>query len=175
MVIGIQVDRPIQLDGGYEILPIEALPDSREKEQFLQSRFGYIVQPKPVPVSAIIYPCKVKKAINSDDLVSNEKDVEFWQSIHRLYEIALLLNALGGISCLPYYSTSYAYPTTPFGPFNGSGGGSSIYDVLGHNTAQLTPDSRTVIDALIKDYDKLPLMVFVMLRIIMAFLLYAER
>lgn len=155
-VIGIKVNQPIQLNGGYEILPIENLPDSREKEQFLQSRFGYVMQPKLVPASAIIYPCKVKKAINSDDLVSNEEDVEFKQSSHRLYEIALLLNALDGISCLPYYSTSYAYLTTPFGPFSSSGGGSSIYDVLGHNTAQLAPDGRTVIDALIKNYDKLP-------------------
>lgn len=154
-VIGIEIDQPIQLSGGYEILPIADLPDSRDKEQFLQSRFDNFVQPRPIPVSAIVRACRVKKALSDDDFVSDKKDVEFWQSNRRLHEIALLLNTLDGISCLPYYSTSYSYPTTPFGPFGGSGGGSPIYDVLGHKIIKLTSSDQIAIDELIKSYDKL--------------------
>jgi hypothetical protein len=155
-IIGVKVEQTICLDGGYEILPIENLPDSRDKEQFLQKRFDDDMQHHLVPSSAIIYPCKVKKAQKNDGMALNVEDVEFRQSNRRLYEIALLLNALDGVSCLPYHSTSYAFPTTPFGPFNSSGGGSPIYDVLGHNVAQLATNDRTIIDVLISNYDRLP-------------------
>ncbi len=155
-VIGVEVTEPIQLKGGFEILPIDRLPDSREKEMFLQSRLGYAVQLKSFPASAITYPCKVQKANNGDAPFSTNEDVEFWQSGRRLYEIALLLNALDNLSCLPYFSTSYAYPTTPFGPFSGSGGGSSVYDVLGQSTTKLTADAQKAINEIIHNYDKLP-------------------
>ena len=154
-VLGVEATEPIKLQGGFEILPIDKLPDSRDKEMFLQSRFGYAVHIKSLPASAITYSCKVQKARNSDTPFSTNEDAEFWQSGHRLYEIALLLNALDNISCLPYFSTSYAYPTTPFGLFSGSGGGSSVYDVLGQNTTKLTADAQTTIDEIIHDYDKL--------------------
>ncbi len=155
-VLGIEVTEPIQLKDGFEILPIERLPDSREKEMFLQSRFSHALHPRPFPASAIIYPCKVNKTKNSDNSVFDNEDHEFWQASIRLYEIALLLNALDGISCLPYFSTSYAYPTTPFGPFSGSGGGSSLYDVLGYSMSKLTTSHQPIIEELIQDYDRLP-------------------
>ena len=155
-IVGVEVIQPIQLKEGFELLPIEILPDSREKEIFLQGRFGYGVQPKPFPASAIIYPCKVNKIQNSDNPLLDNEDHEFWQSGSRLYEIALLLNAINGISCLPYYSTSYTYPTTPFGPFNSSGGGSSLYDVLGYSNSKLSVTDKPIIDELIQNYDKLP-------------------
>jgi hypothetical protein len=155
-VIGVQVTQPIKLDEGFEILPIENLPDSREKEMFIQDRFKHSMPSRTFPASAIIYPCKVNKTKKSDGFMDSDEDQEFWQASHRLYEIALLLNAIDGISCLPYFSTSYAYPTTPFGPFGGSGGGFSLYDVLGYSMSQLTPNDLPLINELIREYGKLP-------------------
>ena len=37
-VLGIEVDEPIILDDGYAIKPITEMPDSREKEYFLQNQ-----------------------------------------------------------------------------------------------------------------------------------------
>lgn len=155
-VIGIKVSQPVELGKGFVILPIEELPDSREKEKFLQSKYNYSVPLQSFPASAIIYPCKVNKAKNSDDFINENEDQEFWQASHRLYVIALLLNAIDGVSCLPYFSTSYPYPTTPFGPFGGSGGGFSLYDVLGYSISEITLNHLPLINELIQKYDKLP-------------------
>lgn len=155
-VLGVEVTEPIQLVDGYEILPIDRLPDTREKELFLRDRFGHnILHARPSPTTAIIYPCKVQKVVEGNSLSSHEGDEDLFASGRQIYDIALLLNAVDGISCLPYFSTSYVDPSTPFGLFGGSGGSAPIYDVLGHNTTKLTEDAQTVINRLIRRYGKL--------------------
>jgi hypothetical protein len=73
----------------------------------------------------------------------------------RLHDIALLLNVLNGVSCVPYYSTSYVASATPFGPFGGSGGGSPVYDVLARGSAKLPSESQALIDSLLAKYEDL--------------------
>jgi hypothetical protein len=90
-----------------------------------------------------------------DPPVSAGSDQETGKVSRRLHDIALLLNAVNGISCLPYYSTSYADPTAPFGPFAGSGGGSPVYDVLASGSTKLPGGSKALIDTLLTKYGEL--------------------
>jgi hypothetical protein len=154
-VLGIEVEEKIELDDGYVIQSVEDMPDSRDKEHFFQRRFDHTVQPTPLPTGAITKSCQVKKTQPDDPAALMDENADFWNAGRRLYEISLLLNALPGISCLPYYSTSYPYPETPFGPFGGSGGGSSLYDVLGHSSTRLSNEDRADINVLIKHYIRL--------------------
>ena len=77
---------------------------------------------------------------------------EFWSTGRQLHEIAMLLNALSDISCLPYYSTTYVDPTTPLGPFGGAGGSSSIHDVLSLRSAKLKSEAKSTIESLLAKY-----------------------
>ncbi len=154
-VLGIDVEDAIEFDNGYMIQPIENMPDSRDKEYFLQHRFVHTIQPTPVPTAAITKSCRIKKTQSDNPAVTINENPDFWNVDRRLHEISLLLNALPNVSCLPYYSTSYTHPEIPFGLFGGSGGGSSLYDVLGLSSTKFSNEDRDAIESLIEHYNKL--------------------
>ena len=78
-----------------------------------------------------------------------------WTATRQLHDVAAVLNAVDGIFCLPFYSTSYVYPRAPLGPFGGSGGGSRLYDVLCFGSAKLPAESAKTINALAVSYGRL--------------------
>jgi hypothetical protein len=155
-VLGLEVDQPIVLRDGYTLQPINRMPDSRYKESFLQARFKFSVPQIPAPACAITKACRVQKAWDEDlPQFSSGSWQEFVKVSRRLHDIAFILNTLNGISCLPYYSTSYVDPTTPLGPFGGSGGGMLVSDVLTHELTKLPSESSALIDNVLMKYDKL--------------------
>jgi Apea-like HEPN len=132
------------------------MPDSRDKESFLQARFKFTVPQIPTPACAITKTCRVQRAWDGGlPPFSSGSWQEFVKVSRRLHEIAFILNTLNGISCLPYYSTSYVDPTTPLGPFGGSGGGMLVSDVLTHELTKLPSESSALIDNVLMKYDKL--------------------
>ncbi len=131
------------------------MPDSRDKESFLQARSKLTAPQTPAPVCAITKACRVQKVWAGDPPLSSGSYQEFVKVSQRLYDIALILNALNGISCLPYYLTSYVNSTTPLGPFGGSGVGSMVSDVLVHGLTKLPSESNALIDSMLMKYDKL--------------------
>lgn len=155
-VVGIEVDHSIDLGEGYTITPINEMPDSRDKELFLQSRFKYLLKMAPIPTCAITKTCRVKKTRPGDAVAETDDLQEYWNISQRLHDISLLLNTVYNISCLPYFSTSYSDPTTPFGPFAGSGGGSPLYDVQAHGSDKFQPESTSIIKNLLTQYENLP-------------------
>lgn len=151
-ILGVKVDTQIILNDYYIIQPLESMPDSGDKEYFLQSRMGRFFQRTTVPMCAITKVCSVNKAwgqVPPDNSISNS---QYWEASKRLNDISLILNALNGISCIPYYATSYVNPEVPFGPFGGSGGGSQIYDVLAHGSTKLPSTEIDNINELINKY-----------------------
>lgn len=92
-LLGVFVEEPIELRTGYTIQPARCMPDSQEKEFFLQTRFGQQPPHDHIPATAITKSCPVMKVRNDDDK-SSEQDKEFWQAWHMLGDIALLLNTL---------------------------------------------------------------------------------
>lgn len=153
-VLGVEVDQPISLADEYMVQPADAMPDSWDKESFLQFRFEHAVQVARPPACAITKPCKVPKT-HPCEPTSIDEDSEFWKASRRLRDIGLLLNAVDGVACVPYYSTSYVDPTTPVGPFGGSGGGSGLYDVLAVGSTKLESESAKVVEDLLRSYEAL--------------------
>ena len=89
--------------------------------------------------------------------------------------MSLILNALDNVSCLAYYSTYYPVSGTPLGPFGGSGGGSSLYDVMGHSSTKIASQDLLSIDALIKGFEILDSNEKVRMRRILSRLSQAKR
>lgn len=159
-VLGVEVDKTIDLGNGYKIESVHKMPDSREKRRYLK-RDDFFHPPHqimPKPKSAITCICQVTKAVKGSETFQQGKirDKEFWNSYQRLSEIALLLNAIDGVSCIPYYLTSYALHGMPMGIFGGSGGGSPIYDIIGHASSKLSRDSVSEIHGLVDAFGVLP-------------------
>lgn len=156
-VLGIELNKTIALENGFQIVPIEEMPDSREKEQYLKHDFhNTFPHSVPKPKAAIIYVCDVAKTLDGNDLSDEmNRNKDFWNSSQYLHEISLALNALDDISCIPYFSTSYSLPNMPIGLFAGSGGGSPIHDVFGYKTSNLAENIVKDINALMIAFNKL--------------------
>ncbi len=148
-VIGIEVTSPIILDDRYVIRPLENMPDSRDKEYFMHNKMGRNFQYIPVPVCAITKDCSVKKAWGNEPSGDNK---EYFETCAKLNDIALILNAINGVFCIPYLSTSYVNSEVPLGPFGGSGGGYPMYDVLPRGLTKLANSEATNINELTKMY-----------------------
>ncbi len=158
-VLGIEVERTLDLGNEYRIESVHKMPNSRDKQHYLKRDVQYFPQPTPKPKAAITCTCQTTKAVKGDETFQQMKmrDEEFWNSSQRLSEIALLLNAIDGVSCIPYYSTSYALSDMPIGMFGGSGGGSPIYDIIGRRSLKLSEDSVSEIHSLVDAFGALPL------------------
>ena len=130
-VQGFVVEEPILLMDGIQIVPIEAMPDSADKERFLQERFRNASYPKAKTLAALVKLCHVKKLREKVDESVLETDADFFSSTKILREVSLLLNAVDGISCVPVYATTYVQDSVPFGPFGGQSGSLFSYDVSG--------------------------------------------
>jgi hypothetical protein len=153
-VVGIEVENPIVLDGGYLIRPLESMPDSADKEYFLRinnmgkNRMGQV----PAPICAITKDCTIKKIKIGK---WHDIDEEYSEISARLKDIALILNAINGVFCLPYSYTSYVNPEVPFGPFEGNDATSLFYDVSPRAFTKLSESKVHNINELIKMYWKL--------------------
>lgn len=153
-VLGITTDKTIKLENGFQIVSISEMPDSREKEQYLKHDFQISPLISPKPKAAIIHIDHVAK-VRDNTTSSWDIDKGYWNSSRKLHEIALVLNALDNISCIPYFSTTYSLPNMPIGLFGGSGGGSPIHDIFGHKISVLSEDVVENINPLITSFDKL--------------------
>lgn len=155
-VLGIEVEEPIELENGIRIISIDKMPDSRDKEQYLRHEIGVSPHRIPRPKAAISYICEITKVIRDENFSDlKEKDKQFWDSSRLLNDAALLLNAVEGISCIPYFSTSYTLPEMPIGMFGGSGGGSPLHDIFGYRSSRLTASSAREINKLFSAFGAL--------------------
>jgi hypothetical protein len=155
-VLGIDLDKPIELEGGYGIQPIKDMPNSSDKVLFLQGGFGEILRHTSQPVAAITKSCLVKKVLRKETRAEDKDKVQdFEKSGKKLYDITMLLNLLNNVSCLPYYSTSYTNLGTPLGPFGGRGGSSNLYDVIGSSLTKISSQERVKINAIINSFESL--------------------
>jgi len=158
-VLGIEAEEPIELENGIRIISIEDMPDSRDKEQYLRRDFDVSPQMMmiPRPKAAITCTSEITKAIRGDHFPEpDEKGKQFWASSQLLNDVALLLNIIEGVSCIPYFSTSYTLPEMPIGMFGGSGGGSPLYDIFGYKSSKLTAQSASEINKLFSAFVALP-------------------
>lgn len=141
-ILGVTTEEEVNLCEDIKLLPINQMINSDDKERFLQANFN-IYNNQPSPQAALVYPWNLPKISsgNPEDWNLNQKKY-FLKAGEKLQDIALLMNLLTGVSCLPWYSTSYIDDSVPFGPFSSSGGGIGIYDVLGTSSTVVPEDSN---------------------------------
>jgi hypothetical protein len=153
-VYGLDLDEEIQLTDGYCITPAERLPDSTHKEQALQFKMPTLGEVVSFPTVAITRICRVKKTYPADS--APNRDPNFWKTQQQLYDMALALNILPGVSCTPAFATAYSLPTNPYGPFGGWGGSTPLYDVIGRWQTKITQEHYEDILAALDDFNRLP-------------------
>lgn len=152
-VLGLKVDKVIELFDDIRLIPIGEMIDSRDKENFLQRGFDMHIGYSHVPEAALVCSSSVAKIM--PDISEFDSNKEFFKTSQKLNEIAQLANFLPGVSCWPYYSTSYADDSAPFGPFSGSGGGMGLYDVLGFGKTTFPTNFVEDLSKIYKAYNNL--------------------
>ncbi len=156
-VLGIEVDKTIELKNGIRIISIKEMPDSPEKEHFLKDesldRYGFL-NVLPMPKAAITYTCEVKK-ISNPETSDREKDKHFMTFSNPLYYVALLLNTVNGVSCIPFYSTSYSSREMPMGMFCGRSGSAPLHEIWGSKSSKLSASNALDLNELLDAFNAL--------------------
>ena len=135
-----------------DIVPTEQMPNSGDKEHFLNSSLSMRPEQKRLPAAALVRQYKVKKIVNEASFTLEEPYRETFSS---LTEIALLLNCLPKVCCFAAYQTSYTLPNVPLGPLGGSGGGWPIYDVIPQTKIPINSRSQVNVSALADQFRQL--------------------
>lgn len=157
-VLGMRVANSVAIKGEYIIRPIHDMPDSSQKERFMQNAFPMFPVKSPAPKCAITKACQVKKVAHIPNPSFYEQEArKFGEIDRRLEEIAWLLNALDGVCCAPFVMSSLIEPNVPFGPFGASGTAGRMLDMVGVADTELPDSSGGTINDLLDDYDKLNL------------------
>jgi len=154
-VLGMGTQNPVTVKDGYVIRPIHEMPNSREKERFVQIPFPMVFSHPLAPRCAITKTSPVKKARIPTEPMDQGERQKFEVITRRMDEIAWLLNALDGICCVPFLRTGFIEPTLPFGPFGGWNASGPMHDVLGMANTMLPDQSAGTIADLLAGYDRL--------------------
>jgi Apea-like HEPN len=157
-IYGLGSAQPTKVTDSIQLLSIESIQDSPEKEEFLRSnsQLGKNATP-PAPAAALTKEYLVSKIVPDRLESSFELHSQSTAQVHaELFAIATVLNCLPGVCCVPGYSTSYLPPSVPAGPFSGSGGGTPIFDVLPHRRSEFRSGQETLATALLRSYEAKP-------------------
>lgn len=150
-VLGVEVDQSIELSDGYVIRTIADMPDSDDKEYFNKIEFNYRSRTN-LPKCAITKRQRIKKMWSDEPPVSSALSDDYRASCKKLYELAFILNSLGGVTCVPNFQTAYRDATTPIGYFGGSGGGFPMFDVSTLTLSKISAASAPEINAMFSHF-----------------------
>lgn len=131
-VIGLKLDKRLDISSEISILPIEQMPISNEKENYmLFEHRNYVFIQKPT--AAIIIKVPVKKVLTEEEVSNGNYTNANNSPFNVLSRVAALLSSIDEISCLPFYQTCYFNEEQPLGEFFFHSGGSPVYDVYGYS------------------------------------------
>ncbi len=154
-LIGLELYKKIDLENGISIVPLNEMPDSWQKEEF--STIDIVTGPSQrflKPKAALTIMSRISKIYREDGSEPDKvREKEFSDASQALYDMALLLNIIDGISCTPFFLTYYASPTMPLGPFEVCGGSCPHYDVLGSRLSTLLEKERCSINSIAKAFN----------------------
>ncbi len=154
-LLGLEIDDSIQLNDDYTLVPIGDMPEAWDKDFFQQRGTGHILQRLPAPKCAITKKCSVIKVWGNNSSKEISSVDNYNKTIRNLHDIAILLNVINGVSCLPFYETSYVDQDLPFGPFGLGGGCSRFYDVSAHGMTKLPASEANKLKDLTEKFKKL--------------------
>jgi hypothetical protein len=128
-LLGIEVDKTVNLVESIQILPIDLMPESGDKEYFQKFDIDFY-GPRPLkPKAALVLKAKALK-ITGPNPTKAATD-RFMATFGSLSDAALVLNLVPGVSSIATFTTSYLDDSTPPGPFAGRGASIPIYDISG--------------------------------------------
>ena len=142
-IIGIETEKKIKLTESVELVPIDLMPDSSEKEYFLQINLNHLGGRTVKPKVALVVSGRTSK-INE---ISKKEERLFKSVYEALNNSTLLLNLVPDLACIANYTTSYLGESVPPGLFSGRGGSMPIIDIAGTNritvvTSQMISESK---------------------------------
>ena len=156
-ITGVVPDQRIDLGDGYAIQFIDQMPDSPDKERFSAAPFLLSEPSFHFPVCAITKSSEIPKIYSYNPNAPEDSPAiqDSLRTFPRLFTIALLLNAVGGVHCSPYWHASYMDFSMPPGPFRFHIQGKYGLDVLVGDFSELPNDSGNLIRSLLEGYDVL--------------------
>jgi hypothetical protein len=126
---GIAPKSDLSLSNEIRLVPVEKMPETRDRAEFLYSRAMLDFHVRPT--AALVKECKIRIKWRQDPVPQDQPLIDnFWAVNKELGDVGLLINAAKGAFCSPYLSTAYLPDSLPFGPFSMSGGGAMIQDVV---------------------------------------------
>ncbi|MBA3966583.1 MAG: hypothetical protein H0X47_12565 [Nitrospirales bacterium] len=69
--------------------------------------------------------------------------------------MALLLNTVNGVSCIPFYSTSYSSREMPMGMFCGRSGSAPLHEIWGSKSSKLSVSNALDLNKLLDAFNEL--------------------
>jgi len=157
-ILGVHVEQKLLLDDGFAVMPIKNMPDSVHKEEFLMSKMNMTSRGfRPVPDAAIVCNCEVMKSEKSNEGIGRQKQLnaDYVRRNKKMYLFAFLFNVIDGLSCLPYFMTTYSIPDMPLGLFHPSSGSYPYVDVLGDRINAVGLDKVSEINFLLNLVDEI--------------------
>lgn len=150
-VLGIEVDKTLNLDNGLHIVPIENMPDSSDKEYYSNSNLRELMHIRK-PKAAITHTCEIIKTfkVKSGEDVFKQlpENIELGKSSLLLHKTTYILNALSGISSSAYLLTPYFLPETPLIAYSVTSNSKNFYDANGIRFSKITEDNVSEINNL---------------------------
>jgi len=150
-IIGILSNEPIVLKDGYSISSIEDIVNELSYDKVFKETSSNFCTTASIINSGIVKKHRIKKVLSSDEM-PNGLNVEIY---NREIEIAILLNSIEGISCLPYMTIPYIKLTTFPGIFHGVVCNHSFNDVIGYSNSMINENQVSMINMVLNAYDKL--------------------
>lgn len=141
-VVGVEPEETISLDCGLRIVPLAEMPPSRQRDLFAAASLN--ARPRAAICSDFVVPKLMPKSGRPLRLGDQEKT-----QLALMQVVALLLNGVEGVGCLPYGGNSYLPSKTPNGFFGPSVGYQDTYDVLGSGTTKVGDESALLNSLLI--------------------------
>ena len=156
-VYGVCAHTSLKLAPEIYFVPVDQMPPSVEKNNYLNAKWRFDAHDLPAPQAAIIKNISVPKIVPNITLNGPEPGWEQATSAARksaslLAHIALLLNCLRGVCCLPGYATSYFPPETPSA---GSSGSAALFDLMPRKMTSLDKIAAVEIQPLIENFSDL--------------------
>lgn len=130
-VLGLETPDVVELVNGVRLVPAKAMPDSSDKEAFVKFNVNSHA-PRIQPLAALTKQCRMNK-ISAPLGQFAAVNTGYVDAKRELEQVAVLINALPGACCVPFFSAGYAADHSPIGLFGGSGGSIPNFDVLTHS------------------------------------------
>lgn len=138
-ILGAELEETIELYGGFRIVPIGAMMESRQKDEY--SRPGGV----PTPRAAICVDLRLAKVL--------PEPLQFQYSEHmglisEMYVIAALINVLDHVGCLPHLRIPYYPSSVPTGLFGRLVFSEDEVDILGRASSTIDVGIAPELDVL---------------------------